>query len=152
AASALPLAAMPFPPAKAKRIEAAVDSFMSSSATPGVAVAVVESGRLTWARGFGKSDLEDGAPVTEHTRFRLGAISKSLTAPRASQLGGRGQPDPDAPVQKYCPPSPRKPWPMSTRQLLGHLAGIRHYPEGPEGEAERANKRHFEDPIAAGLG
>jgi CubicO group peptidase (beta-lactamase class C family) len=142
---------MLFAPAKRALVEAAVDGFMASSATPGLAVAVVESGRLTWARGFGKADLEDGAPASEHTLFRLGAISKSLTATAAMRLAERGQLDLDAPVQKYCPSFPQKPWPITTRQLLGHLGGIRGDESGTPGEPERRNTAHFGEPIAAGL-
>jgi CubicO group peptidase (beta-lactamase class C family) len=142
---------MLFAPAKRALVEAAVDSFMASSATPGLAVAIVESERLTWARGFGKADLEDGAPATEHTLFRLGAISKSLTATAAMRLAERGQLDLDAPVQKYCPSFPQKPWPITTRQLLGHLGGIRGDEPGTPGEAARRNTAHFGEPIAAGL-
>jgi CubicO group peptidase (beta-lactamase class C family) len=31
------------------------------------------------------------------------------------------------PIQKYCAAFPDKPWPVTARQLLGHLGGIRHY-------------------------
>jgi CubicO group peptidase (beta-lactamase class C family) len=40
------------------------------------------------------------------------------------QLWERGKLDLDAPVQKYCPAFPQKPWPIANKQLLGHLGGI----------------------------
>jgi CubicO group peptidase (beta-lactamase class C family) len=134
-ATATPATATLFSPAKRTRVEAAVDAFMASSATPGLAVAVVESGRLTWAHGFGKADLEDGAPATEHTLFRLGSISRSLTATAAMQLYERGQLDLDAPAQKYCAASAKTTAPITTRQLLGRPAGSRGDEQEPRGYA-----------------
>jgi CubicO group peptidase (beta-lactamase class C family) len=63
----------------------------------------------------------------------------------------------DAPVQKYCPAFPQKPWPLTKRQLLGHLGGIRYYnvPEIPysvsQTDPEVGNTLHFENGIEGGL-
>jgi serine beta-lactamase-like protein LACTB, mitochondrial len=135
---------------KRSRIEAAVSTFMSSSHAPGVSVAVVEDGEYEWSNGFGLADLENNVPASEHTLYRLGSISKSLTAVAAMELWERGQVDLDAPVQKYCPAFPQKPWSITTRQVMGHLAGIRHYKGGSD-DVEFNNTRHFDDPIQAGL-
>jgi CubicO group peptidase (beta-lactamase class C family) len=136
---------------KRTQIEAAVSAFMSSTHVPGVSVAVVENGEYEWGSGFGLADMEDNAPASEHTLFRLASISKSLTATAAMQLWERGQLDLDAPVQKYCPSFPQKPWPISTRQVMGHLSGIRHYKSGSQDDPEVGNTKHFENPIQAGL-
>src|ERR1700758_378028 len=95
-------------PEKRTQIEAAVSAFMSSTHVPGVSVAVVENGEYEWGGGFGLADMEDNAPASEHTLFRLASISKSLTATAAMELQERGQLDLDAPVQKYCPAFPQK--------------------------------------------
>ncbi len=124
---------------------------MASSHAPGIAVAVVENGEYEWSQGFGFADLENNVPASEHTLFRLGSISKPLTATAALQLWERGKLDLDAPVQKYCPAFPQKPWPISTRQVLGHLGGIRHYKSGSQDDPEIGNTKHFDDPIQAGL-
>ena len=57
----------------------AVTKFMASTHVPGLSVAVVEDGEYEWAQGFGFADLENNAPASKHTLFRLGSISKSLT-------------------------------------------------------------------------
>src|SRR5207248_464414 len=72
------------------------------------------------------------------------------SATGAVELWERGKLDLDAPVQKYCPAFPQKPWPITTRQVMGHLAGIRHYKTGPE-DLEIGNTKHFVNPIQAGL-
>jgi serine beta-lactamase-like protein LACTB, mitochondrial len=138
-------------PEKRIRIEAAVSTFMSSTHVPGVSVAVVENGEYEWGGGFGLADMEDNAPASEHTLFRLASVSKSLTATAAMQLWERGKLDLDAPVQNDCPSFPRKPWPITTRQVMGHLAGIRHYQSGSQDDPEVGNTKHFENPIQGGL-
>jgi serine beta-lactamase-like protein LACTB len=138
--------------AKRAQIDAAVSKFMASTHIPGVSVAVVENGEYEWAGGYGFADLENNVPASEHTLFRLASISKSLTAVAALQLWERGKLDLDAPVQKYCPSFPEKPWPISTRQVLGHIGGIRHYKTGEnQQDPEGGNTKHFDDPIQAGL-
>jgi CubicO group peptidase (beta-lactamase class C family) len=136
---------------KQSQIEAAVARFMASTHVPGVAVAVVENGRYEWAQGFGLADVENNVPASEHTLFRLASISKPLTATAALLLWERGRLDLDAPVQNYCPAFPQKPWPISTRQVLGHLGGIRHYKSNAQDDPEIGNTKHFDDPIQAGL-
>ena len=138
-------------PGKRTQIEAAVSAFMSSTHVPGVSVAVVENGEYEWGGGFGLADMEDNAPASEHTLYRLASISKSLTATAAMQLWERRQLDLDAPVQKYCASFPQKPWPITPRQVMGHLAGIRHYKSGSQDDPEVGNTKHFEDPIQGGL-
>jgi len=47
----------------------------------------------------------------------------------------------DAPIQRYVPSFPQKQWPVTVRQLLGHLSGVRHY----VGDAELDSTRHYGD-------
>jgi serine beta-lactamase-like protein LACTB len=133
------------------QIEASVAKFMASGSVPGISVAVVEGGEYVWSEGFGMADLENFVPATPQTLYRLASISKSLTATAAMQLWEREKLDLDAPVQKYCPAFPQKPWPITTRQLLGHLGGIRHYKSDSQDDPEGGNTRHFDDSIATGL-
>jgi CubicO group peptidase (beta-lactamase class C family) len=134
------------------RIDEAVSRFMVKSSTPGVAVAVVEDGEFAWAAGYGMADLENSVPVTPETPFRLASVSKPISAVSAMQLWEQGKLDLDAPIRKYCPAFPDKHALITTRELLGHLGGIRHYRDGPAGDAEVNNTTHFADPIAGGLG
>jgi serine beta-lactamase-like protein LACTB len=107
-----------------------VATVMQESGTPGMSVAVGIDGDIIWAEGFGFADLEQEVPVGEETRFRIGSVSKPVTAAAVGLLLEQGKLDLDAPVQRYVPSFPEKPWPISTRQAAGHLAGIRHYREG----------------------
>jgi serine beta-lactamase-like protein LACTB, mitochondrial len=128
---------------KRAQIEMAVSSFMSLNSAPGIGAAVVLDGEPAWSAGFGMADLEDSAPATSSTLFRLGSISKPITATAILQLWERGKLDLDAPVQKYCPAFPRKEWPITSRELLGHLGGIRHYDPDGKGDIPEDSARHF---------
>lgn len=121
------------------RITRAVSSEMSRQNIPGLSVAVVTDYQLRWASGFGMSDLENFVPAKTQTVYRLASISKTITATAVMQLVEQGKLDLDAPVQKYVPSFPQKQWPVTTRQLLSHLGGIRHY----GGEGESNNTRHY---------
>jgi CubicO group peptidase (beta-lactamase class C family) len=136
---------------KQDQIQAAVTKFMASTHVPGLSVSVVENGEYEWSAGFGFADLENNVPASEHTLFRLASISKSLTAVGAMELWERGKLDLDAPVQKFCPAFPQKPWQITTRQAMGHLAGIRHYKSDSQEDLEIGNTKHFDNPIQAGL-
>ena len=126
-------AALGWPPAAA--VDAAsVDSAaallraeMTRAGIPGISVAVWRGDTLRWAAGFGFADLEHRIPLTPRTKMRIGSISKSLTAASLMRLHERGRIDLDAPVTRYVPTFPAKRWPVTLRQLAGHLGGIRHY-------------------------
>lgn len=136
---------------KRSQIEAAVSKFMATTHVPGISIAVVDDGELGWATGFGFADLENNVPASKYTLFRLASISKSLTATAAMELFESSKLDLDAPVQKYCPAFPQKSAPISTRLVMGHLAGIRHYKSGSQDDPELGNTKHFDDPIQGGL-
>ncbi|HXE36246.1 MAG TPA: serine hydrolase domain-containing protein [Verrucomicrobiae bacterium] len=128
---------------KRAQIEKAASSFMAANSVPGISAAVVQDGELVWSEGFGMADLENFVPATAFTLFRLGSISKPITATAILQLSERGKLDLDAEVQKYCPAFPKKEWPITSRELLGHLGGIRHYNPDGKGDIAEDSAKHF---------
>jgi CubicO group peptidase (beta-lactamase class C family) len=138
-------------PQKQAQIESTISKFMSANSVPGVSAAVVENGEYEWSQGYGMADLENFVPATSHTLYRLASISKPLTATAAMQLSESGKLNLDAPVKTYCPAFPQKEWPITARQLLAHLGGIRHYRADSQDDPEVGNTKHFGDGIAAGL-
>lgn len=125
-------------PQTLRDLEHEISAFMSQYDVPGLSVAVVNNGVLAWANGYGMSDVENFVPAKAGTVYRLASISKTITATAAMQLYERGKLDLDAPIQKYCPLFPPKTAPITTRQLLGHYSGIRHY----QGD-EMSSTRHY---------
>lgn len=80
---------------------------------------------LELAHGF--AHVDSGRPVTTDTRFRIGSISKLLTAGAAALLWEEGRLDLDAPVRQYVPEYGIRHPGVTARRLGGHLAGVRHY-------------------------
>lgn len=105
---------------------------------PGLQVAVGRDGRVVYSHAVGKADIENGVALTPASLIRTGSIAKSISAVAAMTLVEAGRLNLDAPVQTYCKEFPTKPWPVTTRQLLSHTAGIRHY-RG----AEADNTNHY---------
>src|SRR5207302_1467056 len=53
---------------------------------PGVSVAVINNGKLEWAKGFGTLSARSTNPITTKTLFQAASISKPLTATAALAL------------------------------------------------------------------
>lgn len=70
---------------------------------PGVAAAVIEDGKVTFAQGFGSKDPNSMVPVEPSTLFRIGSVNKMLTAAALLKHVGKGTVDLDAPVTTYLP-------------------------------------------------
>lgn len=124
------------PPAKLEAIERALSTEMSRRGIPGLSVAVALDGEIRLANGYGLADLENNVPAKATTLYRLGSLSKTLTATAVMQLAEREKLDLEVPIQKYVPGFPEKPWPITVRQLLAHLGGIRNYSEGEFGSTK----------------
>lgn len=94
---------------------------------PAVSIALGKDGELIWARAAGFRDLENEVPVTLDTKFRIGSVAKAVSATTAAKLSEEGILDIDASIQDLVPYYPEKSFAITTRQLLTHTAGIRHY-------------------------
>lgn len=93
----------------------------------GMAVAVVQGGKIAFLNTYGYSDWGNQKPVTLDSEFRWASMSKSLTSVAAAKLQEQGLLQMDTFVNVYVPG-----WPDSTvrvRQLLQNRSGIGHYNE-----------------------
>lgn len=95
--------------------------------TPALSVAVADSGGLLWARALGLADLEFAVPAAPEHLFRLGSVSKAVTATTAARLVSRGLVELDAPIGYWLPDLPQHHRATTLRQLLTHRGGVRHY-------------------------
>ena len=101
---------------------------MEKVKVPGLSVSISQKGELVYSKGFGYADLENQTPVDPAvTKFRIGSVSKTLTASGLAKLYEAGKVDLDATIEKYVPIWPDKGETITLRLLAGHLAGIRHY-------------------------
>ncbi len=96
----------------------------------GLALGVVREGRLGFFRGHGFADIASHTPISEDTVFRVGSVTKTITAIAVMQLWERGLVDLDAPANDYLRAYKLVPAragfrPATVRHLLTHTAGIR---------------------------
>ncbi len=122
------------PPAWAATVENArhvVQASVAGQNLPGLSVAVGIDGDIVWAQGFGLADLNSNVSVAPNHRFRIGTASPMLTSAAVGLLLQSGRLKLDDEIQTYVPKFPKKNWPISLRQLMGHTAGL--VPEGSDG-------------------
>src|SRR5262245_2716650 len=98
---------------------------MAVDRIPGLSVGFVKDD-FTWSEGFGYADLENKTPAKAESAYRLASITKSMTAVGLLRLYEQGKINLDAELHTYVPYFPKKKYPITIRQLLGHLGGIRH--------------------------
>jgi len=130
--------ASPFSEATA-RFEKFASAQMALDRMPGLSIAFMKDGAV-WARGFGFTDLENMVPAKPESAYRLASITKTITAFAVLQLVESGKIGLDAEIQAYVPAFPKKKWPVTVRELLGHLGGISHY-------RDSAAEEHFKEPM-----
>ena len=112
---------------------------------PGLSVAVGVGGDIVWAEGFGWADLEKRVKVAPDTRFRIGTASTALTSAGVGLLLEQGRLKLDDVIQTYVPEVPVKPWPVTLRQLMGHVAGV----PNDGGDEGPLFTKHCERPVDA---
>jgi CubicO group peptidase (beta-lactamase class C family) len=112
--------------AAAERARQIVRADLTEQNLPGVSVAVGTGGDVVWAEGFGWADLDHQTPVAPETRFRIGSVSIPLTSAAAGLLLEQNRLSLDDEIQKYVPSFPKKQWPVTLRQLMANVSGVRN--------------------------
>ena len=69
----------------------------------GLAVGVIENGRITFLAGYGETAHGSGEAVTPETVFRWASCSKGVAATMVAKLAEAGKVDLNAPVANYAP-------------------------------------------------
>ena len=138
-----------------ERIAEAAQAELRQNGTPSLQIAIGHKGKIIFEGTYGLSDMENDVAATPKTKYRTASISKWMTATAAMQLVEQGKLVLDESIRTYCPQFPEKPWPITTRHLLTHTSGIRHYADY-EGafstastDAERADieRRRYQDAL-----
>ena len=99
------------------------------SGEPGVAVLVLEKGKVLHKKGYGLANLEHRVRVTPETSFRLASVSKQFTAMGVMILADRGKLSFEDDVRKHIPELPEddKKRPIRIDDLLHHTSGLPDY-------------------------
>ena len=103
---------------------------MTQHKVPGVSIAVIQGGRIAWARGFGVKEAGKSDSVTPATLFQAASISKPVTATAMLRLVEQGTLNLDTNVNQYL-----KSWKVpdnkftttekvTLRRIVSHTAGL----------------------------
>ena len=113
--------------ATSAKVDALVEAQMKELGVPGVAVGIVKDGAMVYAKGFGVTQRDGGAPVTPSTIFQLSSIAKTFTSTAILQLVEQGKVDLDAPATQYLPYfalADGRQDEITVRHLLTHTSGL----------------------------
>lgn len=121
--STLP-AASPEWAAAVERAKAIARAGLLEQNLPGLSVAVGVNGSLVWAEGLGWASIENRVAVAPNTKFRVLGASETLTSAAVGLLVEKDRLKLDDEIQKYVPEFPKKQWPVTLRQLMGHVGGV----------------------------
>jgi beta-lactamase class C len=108
-------------------LDARLKQLIAKPTMVGLAVGVVENGRITFLRGYGETLAGSGDPVTPETVFRWASVSKGLAATMVAKLAEQGKVDLNAPVVNYAPdlklPAGNE-YKATVGDLLSHRLGL----------------------------
>ncbi len=107
-------------------IDKVMEEGIASGKLAGGTVGVMKDGKIVFLKGYGHSDLEEGALVKPDTIFRIGSITKQFTSSMLMMLVEQGKLSLADPISKYFPDFPKADG-ITVRHLLDHTSGIHSY-------------------------
>lgn len=109
-------------------IESMAEQLTYGNRVPGIAMAIVQNGRVLSARGFGVTDIGNPQPVDAHTVFRLASLSKAFAGTMAGLLVNDGTLRWDSKVTDYVPGfqlgTPDATRRLTVADVLSHRVGL----------------------------
>lgn len=110
-----------------ERLSQYVRAQMAESATPGIAVGILESDGDRHTAGYGITNVNHPLEVTPQTLFQVGSVTKTITALVAMCFVDAGKLDLDTPLRKYWPHfilrDEATAQQVTMRDLLTHIGG-----------------------------
>jgi CubicO group peptidase (beta-lactamase class C family) len=111
-------------PETARRVDEIAARAQAEGRTPSLALAVVRDRAVLHFAGVGENPVPD-----TKTQYRLGSITKTMTATMVMQLRDEGFFALDDLLYRHLPGTPIGG--VTLRQLLGHVSGLQREPDGP---------------------
>jgi len=108
------------------KIDGIAAKALVESGAPSVAIAVVESGKITLEKAYGKARLEPPVDARADMRYSIGSVSKQLLAACVLLLVQDGKLSLDDRVSRYLPDLTRA-GEITIRELLTHTSGYQDY-------------------------
>lgn len=107
-------------------IDKIVTDVLKRTGVPSASVAVVQDGKIVYARAYGNARLDPETAASPEMRYSIGSISKQFTAAAILLLQEDGKLSLDDKVAKYFPVLTDAS-DVTIRQLLSHTAGYQDY-------------------------
>ena len=111
-------------PETARRVDEIAARAQAEGRTPSLALAVVRDRAVLHFAGVGAHPVPDSK-----TQYRIGSITKTLTATMVMQMRDEGFFALDDLLYRHLPGTPIGG--VTLRQLLGHVSGLQREPDGP---------------------
>ncbi len=110
----------------AATVDGVVEEWLASTGAPSASIAIVQEGRLTYAKAYGAARLKPRVSATLATRYAIDSVSKEFTAAALLLLAEQGKLSLDDRIEKWFPEL-HAAAAVTLRQLLTHTSGIRDY-------------------------
>ena len=115
-------------PDTGRLVDAAVAEAQAAGRVPSITLGVVRDGRLVHTAAAGGPGVPGDPGPDADTGYRIGSITKTMTAALVLQLRDEGRLGLDDLLYRHLPGTPVGS--VTLRQLLGHAAGLQREPEG----------------------
>ncbi len=102
----------------------AVFSKWDTQNKPGIAVGILNNGKIEYTKGYGLANLEHGIAINPKTKFHIGDIAKEFTVYALLLLEERGQLSLQDDIRKYLPQLTHLSHAISIQQLIHHTGGL----------------------------
>lgn len=104
-----------------------IEAEVATKQIPALSLVLVDDQTVVWCEGFGHTDADKKAHAGPHTIYRIGSVSKPITALLLMLFVEQGKIDLDAPVDTYLPdfgPKNISGKKITLRQALSHRTGL----------------------------
>ncbi|WP_460926113.1 serine hydrolase domain-containing protein [Spirosoma agri] len=114
--------------AKLHRLDQRITQLMDSAHVPGLSIAIIQSGKVVYTKGYGLTKADSTQPVTPATVFEAASLTKPVFAYAVLQLVEEGKLDLDKPLYTYLPYSDvaddERYQQLTARMVLSHRSGF----------------------------
>ena len=114
-----------------------INKLLKDTKTPGLSLAIIKNGEVTFNKGFGVKNTSTNDPVDTNTTFEAASVSKTVFAYAVMQLCQKKEMDLDTPLSQYYPELFANSDPrfqiITARHVLSHTTGLPNWrqPEEP---------------------
>lgn len=112
---------------KFQKVDKVVETSYEELHTPGLSVAIGINNKIVYSNTIGYSNIENNIKVDSLTKFRVGSVSKALTAGAVGKLLQENKLQLNSKVKDYVPYASEQLSKLTLQELASHTSGIRNY-------------------------